>query len=473
VPEPKHAAPRPTTFGEVLQDPEYRAVYVASALSWLGDYLARAAVTALVLHTTHSVALSAASFAVGYLPGLTAGPLLAALAERYPRRTVMVTCDVARAGLIAVVAVPGLPVQMIFLFLFATALLGPPFDASRSALLPQLLDGERYVVALSMQNTTDGAATVVGYLVGGALAPILPHGILLIDSLTFLGSAALIAFRTRTRPSALSPSHRSGLVRETAAGFQLVFRSQLLRSIAVIVLGSWLFQIVPEGLAAAWASKLARMPSDQGLDQALIMMAVPFGNVVGAIVVGRMLSPARRRRLIRPLAVVTPLALVPALLHPSAGGAALMAAVAGFAVSGIAIPANAIFVQAVPIAFRARAFGVMQFGAQLVQATGLIVTGLLADQFDLPTIIGIWGIAGVGVMVVVGLSWPSSQTIDATIHDVKTANAAALAPPAAQIEAGTAPPAPDPSPRPSPRPRPGLRSAHRTEQPACLTDPQT
>ena len=99
VSEPKHAAPRPVTFGDLFQNREYRALYSASTLSWVGDYLARAAVTALIFHTTRSVALSAAAFAVGYLPGLTGGPILAALAERYPHRTAMVTCDLLRAWL--------------------------------------------------------------------------------------------------------------------------------------------------------------------------------------------------------------------------------------------------------------------------------------------------------------------------------------------------------------------------------------
>lgn len=136
MPDPKHAADRPATFGEVFADREFRAIFSASALSWCGDYLAKAAVTALVFTLSGSVALSAASFAVSYLPGLTAGPVLAALAERYPNRTVMVVCDVLRAGLISLVALPHMPVAAMLVLLFTTALLNPAFDASRSALTP-------------------------------------------------------------------------------------------------------------------------------------------------------------------------------------------------------------------------------------------------------------------------------------------------------------------------------------------------
>src|SRR5919204_6910535 len=96
VPHPDRAADRPATFRGVLANSEYRSIYLASALSWFGDAIARAAVTALVYRTSNSVVLSAATFAISYLPWLGIGPVLTALAERYPLRRVMVACDVAR-----------------------------------------------------------------------------------------------------------------------------------------------------------------------------------------------------------------------------------------------------------------------------------------------------------------------------------------------------------------------------------------
>src|SRR4051794_18401209 len=89
-------AERPATFRDVFAGPEYRAVYLALVVNWVGEYLSRAAITVLVFQQTHSVLLSAASFAISYLPWIVGGPVLAALAERYPYRRVMVVCDLAR-----------------------------------------------------------------------------------------------------------------------------------------------------------------------------------------------------------------------------------------------------------------------------------------------------------------------------------------------------------------------------------------
>jgi MFS family permease len=429
VSQPKNVPDRPATFGDLLAIGEFRALFSATALSWFGDYLARAAVTALIFHVTGSVALSAGSFAISYLPGLTAGPILAALADRYPHRTVMVICDVARACLIGVVAVPGLPTPAIFVLLFAAAMLNPPFDASRSALLPRIVTGDKYVVALGLQNTTVNIAMVLGYFIGGVAASVFPHVTLAFDAATFVVSAVLITTRIRPRPAALTTAQRTGLLRETMAGFRLVATNPLLRPIAVVVLSASLLAIVPEGLAAAWAGELAKNSDNRGLDQALIMMSVPAGIIVGALSIGRFAAPSVRIRLIRPFTVIVPLALVFALLNPPAIGIAAIGVVAGFALSCLSLPANNLYVQALPNAFRARGFGVIQFGAQVVQLVGVIATGILAERFALHTVVGLWGVGGVGLMIVAAMTWPTSERITAVIDETRAMNAAWLADP--------------------------------------------
>jgi MFS family permease len=170
-----------------------------------------------------------------------------------------------------------------------------------------------------------------------------------------------------------------------------------------------LFCIVPEGLAAAWAADLTNNDTERGLSQALIMAANPVGFIAGGLIVGRLVGPSRRQSLVRPLAVLAPASLVPALLHPSTIGVAVMAAACGFAVAGLVPTANGLFVQALPHGFRARAFGVMQGGLQIIQGLAVLCTGLLADVFNVPDVVGLWSLVGVGLMLLVGAWWPSPQ----------------------------------------------------------------
>ncbi|MFC0503008.1 MFS transporter [Micromonospora costi] len=405
----------PATFREVFAQREFGAVFTASALSWVGDYLAKAAVTLLIYEQTESVALSAAAFAVSYLPWLVGGPLLAAVAERHPYRRVMVFCDLIRMVLMLLIAIPSLPAPAVLGLLFLTTLANPPSQAAKSALIPKILTGDRLVVGLSLHSSVAQAAQVVGYLIGAAIAGIDPVIALLINAATFAVSAVLVRFGVRERPAALAPGHQTHLLRETAQGFQIVFGTPVLRSIAVLVFSAMLFSIVPEGLAAAWAKESAGDTLDTGVAQAVIMAANPVGFILGGLLIGRAFGPSRRLALMRPLAVLAPLTLVPALLDPSPLVVALLAAACGFAVAGMLPTANGLFVQALPDAFRARAFGVMGTGVQVIQGSAVLVTGLLAERFAIPSVVGVWSLAGVLLMLLVALSWPAPRTVEAAV----------------------------------------------------------
>ncbi|HEY8532550.1 MAG TPA: MFS transporter [Micromonospora sp.] len=427
-----HPPTKPATFREVFAAREFRALYSAAVLSWVGDYMAKAAVTVMVYRETDSVALSAAAFAISYLPWLVGGPVLSAIAERSPYRTVMVVCDLIRMVLIALVAVPGMPIWAMLVLLFATTLANPPSQAAKSALLPLILPGDRLVVAISLNSSTSQAAQVAGYVAGAAIATTSPRTALIIDAVTFAVSALIIWCGVAHRPPAMSGDRRSHLARETAEGFTIVFGSPVLRAIALLVFTAMLFAIVPEGLAAAWAEQRSTSVADRGLAQALIMAASPLGFILGGLVIGRGVRPDRRRALVRPFAVLAPLALVPTLLDPPPVVVALLAATCGFAVAGLLPVANGLFVQALPHGYRARAFGVMATGIQVMQGVAVFATGLLADRYPLPAVVGLWSLAGVGAMLLCALRWPDAERFAAAIAAASEANGTSVATPPTQ-----------------------------------------
>lgn len=409
--EPAATADRPATFREVMASREYRAVFAASGLSWFGDYAARAAIIALVYQRTESVAASAAAFAISYLPWLGIGSVLAALVERYSYRKVMVYSDLLRLVLMAMVALPGLPVWGMMLLLFLTALLNPPFDAARAALLPRILHGDRYVVGLAIQKSAGQAACVLGYAVGAGMAAYDARLAVLLNAATFGVSALVVGVAVREHPPIMRPDERTTLIRETADGFGVVFRSPVLRAIAIIVFATVFFSVVPEGLAAGWAATLTEPGPLRGWYQGAIMVAYPVGFVVGSLLISRLVSPSRRLRLIRPFSILAPLSLVPALFDPGIHVIVVMNAACGFAVAAMLPASNGLFVQALPASFRARAFGVMQSGTQLVQGAAVLIAGVFADSFPLPLVVGLWSVLGVIVLVLAGTVWPRAETI--------------------------------------------------------------
>jgi len=422
---PAHArGAESATYREVLANGEYRALFSASLLSWIGDNFSKAAITALVFAKTGSPALSAAAFALSFLPWLAAGPLLAALAERYPYRNVIIVCDLVRMVLIAGVALRVTPLWAMLVLLFLSATAAPPAQAAKSAMLPQILEGDRLPVGIALNISFGQVAQVLGYLGGGLLVAINPRDALLLDSLTFLLSAALVTSWVRRREPA--KTIRRNLFRETGDGFRMVFSNTPMRSLALLVFSVMLFSTVPEGLAAAWVGALhPPTEASRGLWQGVIMMSLPVGAAVGALLLTRMLGPTWRRRLLLPFAMAVPAVLLASLLRPNVIGVAVMTMLVGVATAGVLPTSNALFVRVLPNGYRARAFGVMQMGTQLAQGAGIFIAGMLAERVTLPIAVGVWGVFGVLVMVGLAASWPSRIRFDEALQSATPPSQAA------------------------------------------------
>ncbi|MEU4239968.1 MFS transporter [Actinoplanes sp. NPDC026619] len=420
---------------------EYRAIYGSLLVNWIGDYLTKAAVTVLVYQQTESVLLSAAAFGVSFIPWIIGGTLLSALAERYPYRRVLIVADLARMVTIALLLIPHTPTWLMLVLVFLASLGMPPTQAARSALLPQLVSRDKLATAITINQTTTQAAQVVGYLIGATIATaISPRVALSLDVLTFALSAIFIARGIQPRPPASARAERRHLLRESGEGFQLVFGRPVLRAIALMVFLFTMFTIVPESLAAAWAAEGSGDSAARGLDQGLIMAANPVGFVVGGLLVARLAGPALRDRLICPFAILSSLALVPALFDPPVMVVVAMVALSGVAGGGLSPTLNGKFVLMLPHGYRARAFGVIQAGMQLFQLAGIVITGVLADQFRLPLVVGLWSIAGVAVMAFLAARWPSRRAFS------RAAEAAAATMPPVDEPARPVVPAPSPAP---------------------------
>ena len=358
----------------MLRDREFRAVLLADGLSTVGDQIARIAVALLVLERSGSAFAASATYACSYLTWLLGGPFLTALADRYPRRRVMVVCDLLRMALIATLAVPGAPLWAVFAVLVLVGLLAPPFEAARSSLLADLLTGDRYVVANALTNAVGQAGQLVGFVAGGALVVALGvEGALLTDAVTF-GLSALLLGRVRERDHRVE-AHESGTTRwrEAVAGFALLGRTPRLRVLLSWGLLSAMAVIAPEGLAVAVAEQDGRGPFVAGL----LTASVPAGFLLGSWLVLRL--PVERREPLFPLMVAA--SCLPLLLTAVVEDALVLCAL--WAVAGIGnalqLVANSAFVQAVPTQVRGRAFGVAATLLMAVQGVVLLAAGALAE----------------------------------------------------------------------------------------------
>jgi MFS family permease len=396
----KHGVKDGRGLSQVLRRGEFRAVLAADLLSVLGDQLARVALAVLVFDRTGSAAWAAVTYAMTFLPAIAGGVLLAGLADRRRRRELMLACDLLRAGPVALMAVPGVPLPVVCGLLVLVVLLGTPHAAARGALLPEILPGDLYERGLAIIQMSSQTSQMVGFAAGGLLvAAFGPGPALLLDAATFLIAGLIVRIGLRDRPAARSAEARSHW-RDAVAGVADIAADPRRRALVALVWTIGCF-VVPEALAAPYAAQVGAGAAAVGL----LMAADPLGSVLGAWLFIRFVPARRRAALIGPLAVAAGAPLLLMALRPDVPVTILLWSVSGLLSATYLLQAQASFVRATPVAIRGRAIGVAASGIIASQGVAVLGGGLLADAVDPATAIVVGGAVGIVLALVGAVAW--------------------------------------------------------------------
>ncbi len=392
--------PSSPRFGQALAVREFRVLWLAQLTSVGGDQLARVALTLLVFTRSASAGLAALTYALTLLPDLLSGPLLSWLADRYPRRGLMMVCDLTRTGLVAAMAVPGTPLWLLCVLLVVVQLLQSPYMSARSALLATMMRGERYLAAAAVVNVTAQLGQVAGFAVGGVVVALLgPSQALLIDAGTFLASAVLTWFGIARRPRPTGPAPGGGRWSAITGGAGLVRADRRLRLLVVFGCLSG-FYVCTNGLAIPYAHALGNSAAAAGL----LLAAAPTGTVLGVFVVTRWVRPDRNLWLLGPLAIAACLVLVFTVLSPGIAVTCALWGISGL-FSAFQVPANTAYGTWVPDAVRGQAFGLASTAVRGAQGLGIALAGFAAEFAPVPIVIAVFGLLGVAASGVLTISW--------------------------------------------------------------------
>lgn len=400
---------RAARYRDVFAVGEFRVLFVTHLVSIAGDQLARVALAVLVFDRTGSPALAALTYALTLIPELAGGPLLAGLADRYPRRALMIGCDLSRAGLIAIMAVPGLSLWLLSVVVLAVQLIGAPYKAARATIMPTILAADRYEVGIGLTYTALQAGILGGYVVGAPLVAWLgPEWALLLDSATFVIAAVLIARGLGPHPPAATAGNLPATLPAFRALLGLVWRDRRLRYL--IAFGCLAgFYTVPAGLAIPFAAEVGVGTVAAGL----LLAAHPAGSALGATLMTRVVPPGRRLILLGPLAVATSAMLLPFGLVPGLGVAVALCALCGL-LSGHDAVAVATFTRIVPAERRGQAYGLAVALVRATQGVGAALAGVVA-QFSSPSAaIAVFAALGVLGGIAVAAGWRRVRTHGAT-----------------------------------------------------------
>lgn len=379
-------------LGLLRRSPSFGYLFLATAGSSIGTYLAAIALTVHVYDETESGLWVAALLIADFLPIVLIGLLLGPLIDRLSRRRLMIASDLVRFGVFAAlpfVDTPGAVVALAAVSGIATGFFLPAVYAG----LPNLVPEEELTNANSLLQTVETLAWMVGPIVGGlmltAWGTSVPYAV---NAVTFLVSAALVA-RIPEGKLRSEESLSRGHWRDVADGFRLVVTARPLRTVLVV----WNVALIGSAAINVAEVVFAKKTLDAGnLGFGVLIAASGVGLVLGSFLAAPALGKVGLRR--HYIGSIT-------LMGVGWGAAALSGSiwlavpfvVGGAAGNGAAIVCNRLLVQrGAPDQYRGRALATIMSSNYAVLGLAMAAAGIATDVVGARTV---WITAGVVYLV--------------------------------------------------------------------------
>jgi MFS family permease len=280
-----------SAYRGVLAIRDARALIGASASSQLGDWLYNAALLGYVYSATGSAGWVGAATVARLLPYVLLGPVGGAIADRYPRRTVLLAGDLTRLLLMVVLAVVVAldgPVALVIALTMLASAAGCAEKPAALAFLPRLVGESRLGAANALLHTVQDLGTVLGPAIGALLLAVGPDSVaFLANGATFALSAALIAtIGLRGGPAGVQLGALAHIAHGLRTAAATPFAMPLFLVVAMVELtyGAQTVQLV------VYAERSLDLGSG---GYGVLLTALGVGGLLSAIVNGRLASSRR------------------------------------------------------------------------------------------------------------------------------------------------------------------------------------
>jgi MFS family permease len=352
------------TYRELFAITEFRVLFTTTSLNVAASSVASLALGTLTYTETGSPLLAAFVMFGGPLVRLATSWFLLSLSDLWRPRTAMVLA--AGIGVVADLAqaLPDLPMAARLVVLVVPWILLSAMGGSMIALVSDVVPDGSFVFARATINIAVGVMQIVGYGLGGLLL------LALTTSQLFLGAAAcsllallLVRFGLRDHP----PRATGKAVERSRAVNRLLLGSPVLRP---VYLSLW----VPNGLVVGCEALILPFAGDRA---GFLFAATAVGMLAGDVLMGRVIAPHWRDRLVEPARMLLAVPWLFFLLEPSLPFACALAAVAsvGYCAS---LPLQERLVSRTAPDIRGQVLGLHSLGMMSMQGVGALLAGGLA-----------------------------------------------------------------------------------------------
>jgi MFS family permease len=394
-------------------------LWSGQVVSDLGDWLDFLALIALIVYRWElgAPALAALSIAIA-IPRLVVGPLAGVWVDRWPKRTVMVIADLARALIVLGLVFAG-DLTTVLALVCAKGAFSAAFGPARQASIRAMVPDDDLLAASSLGQLSVQVGKVFGPVVGGILVALAgPRAAFAVDAVTFLISAAfLIQLPTISPPTAETEEDEQQQQQQQQAPH---FWTELREGIAYILQHASLSVAIGSMSAALFMIFIIDSIGvlalrELGVNEALFGLAVGsigLGTAAGALAIGQWgqrFSPFRvmgAGQLVSGVAIGVLGTAVVLNLHGAGAEWVLIYLITGASAAAVMVSYGYILQVETPEELMGRVFASAEGVQTVFQLSAPPLGAVLVQIYGIGPVFGVAGLALAAVGVVVMLASP-------------------------------------------------------------------
>lgn len=372
------------------------SLLTAEAISLVGNVLSAIAIPWFVLQTTGSATQTGITGFFTILPVVLAGLFGGTLVDRLGYKRTSILADIASGVTTALIPLLyftiGLEFWQLMVLVFLGALLDAPGSTARSALVPELAELAQMPIerATSLTHIIERSSRLIGAPLGGLLIVLIgTENVLWLDAASFFVSAGIIAVTIKVHPPRQPAEQKSGgsYFNELREGLRFIFNDKLMLAIVIMVMATNFLDAVFSGVVQP---VFVKQVYGQALDLGLLIAANGGGAVIGALIFSA-IGPRLPRHTVFVFGfVLTSLKFFLYAMYPPLWVALVFVVISSMGAGPLNPIIGAVKYERIPTNMRGRVFGAIGAGAWSAMPLGMLVGGVLTEQFGVhPMLLGL------------------------------------------------------------------------------------
>ena len=361
------------------------SLFIANAISLVGNVFTLIAIPWFVLQTTGSATKTGITGFFNILPVVLAGFLGGTIVDRLGYKRTSIISDLASGITTALVPILyfsiGLEFWQLMILVFLGALLDTPGNTARDALLPELAEqaGMHIERVASLTHVIERSARMVGAPLAGLLISLIgTANVLWLDAASFFVSAGIVwIFIPAFIAHEGKRSESGNYLGELKEGLQFIARDALILSIVIMVmLTNFLDAIFGGVLQPVYVKQVY----GNALNLGLLISANGAGAVIGGLIYAAIGHRLPRHATFVGAFVLTGFRFWVYALYPPIWVLIVVTLFTSIGAGPLNPIIGAIEFERIPANMRGRVFGAITAGAWIAMPLGMLLGGVLTDK---------------------------------------------------------------------------------------------